>query len=582
VNILIKATVTTMIAMVLLGGCSAQPVRDRQKDDMPEAHELLVKQSAEATRIQEALREQLERVSPPESLQAPVMPAYNPLDDVEVTVDVDNGDVQFILKALAKQANMNLLVHPTLAETPRKISVHFFNVAASTVFKQVLLVADIHGEIKDNLMIVSPMEERVFHMDIMETDISNQFSAGGDVLGNQSSGSGGSGSGGSGSGGGSSGGNSGQSSGFNSIRGEYRVDGSSAPNSNPYVALEEMLDILIGRTLSVTQNQSSIGASSVAEIGRMSTLESARRSDTALYSLNRMTGTLFVRAKPSVVSTVAGLVEQYKKVLNGQILIEAQILEVNLNDNFQWGIDWTALRNKVAVNFGQGGQSLSDISAPIPDIGQGVRTITIPGAALGTLGTASTSLSVVGRDIAATVNLLQQYGDVVVLSNPTIRGKHGQSAIISVGTSSAYIAQSSLTTNSAGFGLSTTQDVNTSTVFDGLMVGLVPFVGENGKITLTINPVQSKVLPNSLALVDAGGDIKVTLPQVELKSMMTQLTLNDGDTVILGGLIDQSDIRSREELPGLAKIPLLGHLFRNRSNASGIRELVIVLRVKLI
>jgi Flp pilus assembly secretin CpaC len=85
-----------------------------------------------------------------------------------------------------------------------------------------------------------------------------------------------------------------------------------------------------------------------------------------------------------------------------------------------------------------------------------------------------------------------------------------------------------------------------------------------------------------LALINTGGDTRVTLPTVELKSMVTQLTMRSGDAVILGGLIDQVDARRSTEVPGFGRIPILGNLFRQRANEESLRELILVLRVELL
>jgi type II secretory pathway component GspD/PulD (secretin) len=124
--------------------------------------------------------------------------------------------------------------------------------------------------------------------------------------------------------------------------------------------------------------------------------------------------------------------------------------------------------------------------------------------------------------------------------------------------------------------------VQTSQVFDGLMIGVVPFIDIDGNISLSVHPVQSKVDPLSLQLVSAGGDTRITLPVVDLKSMVTQLKVRSGDAVILGGLIDQTDARSSVEVPALGRIPILGNLFRQRANEDSVRELVLVLKVTLL
>lgn len=94
--------------------------------------------------------------------------------------------------------------------------------------------------------------------------------------------------------------------------------------------------------------------------------------------------------------------------------------------------------------------------------------------------------------------------------------------------------------------------------------------------------MQSDVDPNSLQLIDAGGGSRVTLPITNFKGMTTTLNVKDGDTVMIGGLIDQQVGTTHNGVPGLSDIPLLGKLFDKTSDTHKSRELVMVIRVKVL
>ncbi len=182
------------------------------------------------------------------------------------------------------------------------------------------------------------------------------------------------------------------------------------------------------------------------------------------------------------------------------------------------------------------------------------------------------------------LDLLKTFGTVHMLSNPSIRVRNTQPAVVSVGSNLRYIAQSSSNTQNGGGGLlATTANVVTSNVFDGVMLGVIPFVAEDGTIHLTINPMQTSVQPNSLALVDVGSEqnpLKISLPQVDFKGMTTSLSVRNGDLIIMGGLIGENGNKSKDGLPGLADIPYIGELFGGQSRSTSARELVLVLRVE--
>ncbi|RXF00626.1 pilus (MSHA type) biogenesis protein MshL [Pseudoalteromonas sp. PS5] len=565
---------TMISATFVLAGCTANAPRhqvDLSKSyhkEQPEAHELIAEQSRSAWERMQKLRASLETQALDEATQSIVeVPEFNPLDEVKVTLSVENAALHQVLKVFAGQTGLNLLVHPNLLNADYLISMEFKDVSASMVFDQIMRIADVSGAIENNTIIVNPMEDAVFNLAFMESDVESTFATGGDVLGGSSNGGQNGGSGGSGN---------------NQIKGEFSISGVAMPNSNPYDALENMLQKLVGSNSSDILAGTIAGASTMAEVGKLSRLGSAVRNDLAMYSLNRTTGTLFVRAKPSVMKTVKTLVNNYEQVHSGQLLIEAQIIEVNLSDDFRWGVDWSILRDDIASAFSAGTRSVSEAVGTFGNLSQGARGITLTTPPMGGSGTSDFSFHKSTGSTLVAIDMMQKYGDVGVLSNPTIRAKHGQPAIISVGTSSTYISDTRITTNGTGTGLSTTQEVQTRQVFDGLMVGVVPFIAKNGDINLSIHPVQSKVNPLSLGLVEAGADVKVTLPEVELKSMSTQLQVKNGNTIIMGGLIDQSDFRNESEVPVLGSLPVLGNLFKKKSNGTGVRELVLVLKVNLI
>ncbi len=563
-----------VVLAAILAACTAQPVRDRYTLEeefygRPDAEQMAAQQSERARERQARLREMLEMQAAQAAPSMVEAPAYNPLDEIMVDLVVENAELQFILRALAGQSGLNLVIHPNLIGTPYRISLEFRRVSASNVLRQVARIADIDISLEDNTLIANPMQERVFQLGFMESNTTNSFSSGGDVLGGGSrAGSGGASGAGSGSG--------------RQIQGEFTYSGSSMPNSNAYDQLEDMLVTLIGRTGN-TQPANLGTASTIEEIGRMSRLGSAIRQDMPAYSLNRVTGTLYVRAKPSVMATVTDLINTYEAILGGQVLIDAQIIEVKLDQAFRFGVDWTILRDNMATAFTDGVRSVTPLEGQFGELAQGARGLTISASGLGGASGPSFSVNRVHSHLAVAVDAMQRFGDVSVLSNPTLRSKHGQPAIISVGTSSTFVADTRVVTSAGNTGSAfSSQEIRTSQVFDGLMIGVVPFIDSSGNISLSVHPVQSKVDPNSLALINAGGDTRVTLPVVELKSMVTQLTLRSGDAVILGGLIDQVDARRSTEVPGIGRIPLIGNLFRQRGNEDSLRELILVLRVELL
>ena len=166
------------------------------------------------------------------------------------------------------------------------------------------------------------------------------------------------------------------------------------------------------------------------------------------------------------------------------------------------------------------------------------------------------------------------------MSNPSVRVKHAKPAIISVGTSISY-TKSTQTTILDNLTRDTLTEVEVSKVFDGLILGVIPFIQADGKISLLINPIKSDVDRESLELIDVG-NTQITLPVVNIKEISTTISLKSGDAVILGGLIDNLKINTDEGVPLLSSIPILGYLFKRQFKRSDRQELVIILTVSQI
>ena len=342
--------------------------------------------------------------------------------------------------------------------------------------------------------------------------------------------------------------------------------------------MEDMLERLIGNKPSnKKKSQSPGGLQNIDEFEEIAT----PIYNEPKYSLNRVTGTLYVNARPSQIEAVAKIIDSYESVMGRQVLIEAQILDVSLRDGFEFGVDWSSLRNNLVGGFlGAGGISVGGLETRIPNATNAGNGIVIPGSS-GFNGGNNFGLAYSEGSLNVAIKALNQYGHVRVLSNPTIRAKNSHPSMISVGNITRFVSQTEAIVNNVGGSSVTSNNVITDSVFDGIVVGVLPFIQADGTINLTIHPMQSEVNKASLALIDVGGS-KISLPQIDFKGVTTSLSLKDGDTVLLGGLISEGGQSTGDKVPGIARIPLLGNLFKNQSVSTVSRELVIVLKVRVL
>jgi len=562
----------------LLTGCTTAHVSQNNIDNIKEvdnqSHKLmndrLEQESKKFLRAKKELYQAIQKAKVEEPEVVAIEPEFNPLDAVQISVNVNNGDVQSVLQAISEQAGMSLLMDPQLSELKRKISMHLKNVPASLVFNQVMELLDFDGEVKGNVLIVKPYREKVYELNFLQTSTTIDYNMGGDVFGANTSASSGSGGGGS-----------------KPMTGTLAFKGTGAAESNPYTQLSETLEDLLGRNKSEQQNDfvPGVGSQPIRGMQRLpSATQEKPKGFQPIYSLNEMTGTLYLKARPSQVEAVDKLITQYKSVLSRQVLIEAQLLDVRLGDGHQYGVDWNKLGNDIAYNYGSGSVDLGGVTTNLPGAASQVRSITIPGSSYSVADSSAMKLVHSGSSFSVALQALQQYGTLRVLSNPSIRAKNARPAFISVGRNTQYISESTSTVNNIGGGsTTTTSDVTTSSVFDGVILGFEPFIDADGKISLTIHPMQSNVDKSSMALVDVGNGTKITLPVIDFKGLTTSLSLKDGDTVILGGLMDEVATDAGEGLPALNEIPGIGALFGgNRLHDKETRELVMVLRVTIL
>jgi len=533
---------------LLLGGCTGTPrsVKSLPPTEYKALQEIGSRVGEESGKLAEEnarLRQEIERNAPRMAPVPVVAPKYDPLENRIVTLNMNDASVGGLLWALAEQLGMNLIVDPDVLARDQRASLFLKNVTAREVYNHILTAFDLYGETRGGALVVSPMEERVFNVEMLNTTTSLDMSTGGDVFGAGSSGAGGG----------------------DSLRGKLVMDGTVGKQNDPYKQLGASVEAVL------REDQATKGEGPPREAAR--------------FSLDPLTGSLYVRARPSQVRAVADLVERNKAMLARQVLVEAQLIDVSLNDQFQYGVDWNLLKNRVAGIVGDAPISLDPISGSLPGANHDSlgRLLTIPRQTIGTALGRGTGIGYVGDTFSTALNVLRSFGHVKVLSNPSVRVRNGTPAYLSVGRNIRYVSKSTTSfSNPGGGATNTSSDVQTESLFAGVVIGVAPLIRNDGNVELLVHPMQTEVDEASLALVEVGNGNSVTLPRISFKGMTTTLNLRDGNTVLIGGLIDQQDQNTDNGVPGLSDVPGLGKLFGAEARTHKSRELVMVLRVTVI
>ncbi|GAA6121394.1 pilus (MSHA type) biogenesis protein MshL [Acidovorax sp. FG27] len=575
-----RRALPALAAAALLAGCSSGPaprslqsLRPADLETPDRLREQMVAESQKLLAHQMALNQQLRQTAPAPEI-VPVAPKFDPLEGRMITVAMSRASISQVLAAFADSAQINLIVDPAVVKVGQLSDMYLRNVSLRDAFAEVLRAYNVSGEIQGNTLRVALNEEKFFNLDFLNSNTSLDLSSGGNVFGNSTGG---------GAGGGSS----------NALRGNLAISGSGGTKSDPYQEIENNLRVILGDDMRRTAAQPAAPAplrvSATGAVLPEAASAAAFSADLAEtpgldsgFSVNRMTGTLYVKARPAKMRAVEKMLAKVQGMLRQQVYIEAQLIDVQLSDSFEFGVDWSILRGRLASGFGTSPISLSEVGGVLPNTGPALaRSVTLPATLIGSLAGPALGVGYQGSTSSVVLNALRSFGNLKVLSNPNVQVRNGTPALLSVGSSIRYVSRASSTQIAPGGGASTTtSDVQTDSVFSGVMVGVLPYMRDDGRIELMINPMQSEVDPASLALVQVNSTNRVTLPVVNYKGLTTTLNVGDGDVVVVGGLIDQRTTDRDRGAPGVSDVPVLGKLVGNQSDSHASRELVIVMRVR--
>jgi MSHA biogenesis protein MshL len=269
-------------------------------------------------------------------------------------------------------------------------------------------------------------------------------------------------------------------------------------------------------------------------------------------------GVVVVRALPSEQQTVRDYLERAELILRRQVVIEAKILEVSLNNGFQAGIDWSAvgqINGKNSVTFGQQGTALAN-----PDNISGVF---------------SAALNL--NDFTSLIELLGTQGNVQVLSSPRVSTLNNQKAVIKVGTDEFYVTDIQNTTTT-GTATTTTPDIELTPFFSGIALDVTPQISDNDEIILHIHPSVSEVEDQQKVISVGGDQFNIPLALSSIRESDSVVRANNGQVIVIGGLMTSGSTDTFAKAPGLGDLPGIGKLFQQRRQGSNKSELVILLK----
>lgn len=297
-------------------------------------------------------------------------------------------------------------------------------------------------------------------------------------------------------------------------------------------------------------------------------------SPPSTFSISKQTGITSVFASERQHKLVKKFIEDYQRRLSTQVLIEAKVLQVDLNDEFSSGIDWGS------INL----TGLAKVNG----------SFTFPGVT----STASTFGITFepGSDFTTAIQAIQTFGTVRTLSSPRVAVLNNQPAVVNVTKDNVYFNFSATTTPSTTVGVAPTVSLTSEqkNAPEGVVLVVTPVANaETGEITLTVRPTISKVINNrpdptlALQLAIAGvpappGLPTPTIPELTVQEIDSMLNMQSGQMMALGGLMKDENRVQQDGIPVIADVPVVGRLFKTHKDIIAKSEIVVLVRAVIV
>ena len=298
--------------------------------------------------------------------------------------------------------------------------------------------------------------------------------------------------------------------------------------------------------------------------------------------VNAQAGVIVVRAMPGQLRNVEHYLKTIQSIAQRQVIIEAKIVEVQLNDNFQAGINWLA----VAQNSNNHTYAVGQLAPPsgfTGDIGTlGGAPVTVgpgnvvTGLANTSLGGAFSMAFDIG-DFNSFIELLESQGETRVLSSPRVSTLNNQKAVIKAGTDEFFVTdvQSNTVTGTSS---ATSRNVQLTPFFSGIALDVTPQISGEGEIILHIHPTVSEVTDQQKVVTVSGESDTLPLAFSEIRESDSIVKARSGQIIVIGGLMRNSSRSESFGAPGLSSIPGVGKFFQSKRQVNTKTELVILLK----
>lgn len=306
--------------------------------------------------------------------------------------------------------------------------------------------------------------------------------------------------------------------------------------------------------------------------------------------VNLQSGVIMVRAMPAEVRNVEAFLRLMQVTIERQVILEAKIMNVQLNDQSQSGVNWsvfgksganTGIIGNLNANTRLGRTGNGDVISG--DLGASSGNV-IANAATTSLGGPLFAVALQGANFAALLSFLETQGNVQVLSSPRIATINNQKAVLKVGTDEFFVTGISSNTTASTGATTTSPQVTLEPFFSGIALDVTPQIDKDDNIILHMHPSISQVstVNKQLNLGGTSGAINLPLASSNISETDSIVRTHDGRVIAIGGLMTESSVNSNSKVPGLGDIKGIGNAFRQKGATSSKTELVILLKATVV
>ena len=564
-----KPFAALLAAMLALAGCQTPPASTTYDAIKNEVARDAAKRPAAAA-VDDAVANAL---LPPASSLATQLPKARPALEERFNVSFNNVPAQQFFRSIVAGTRYNILVHPDVSGS---ITVNLKDVTLQETLDAVREVYGYDYKIEGTRISVKPltMQTKMFRVNYLvgsRRGVSNlrvSSTSVANAVNNQN-------------------GNGNQNNGNNQNSNQNQNNPNNPNGQNQNQNQVESTDV---STTSNNDFWTDLKAAIEAIVGS----KEGGRS----IVVSPQSGVVVIRAMPDELRNVDAYLKATQLAVDRQVILEAKILEVELNDSFQSGVNWASFAslrsghdNRVSGGLVAPGSTLT----PLPFNGGQPGVISDPSTGLSAstgfslsnaVGAAGSmfGLAVQTSNFAALISFLETQGTVHVLSSPRVAAVNNQKAVLKIGTDEFYVTGVSTTTNANASGNTTTSpNVTLQAFFSGVVLDVTPQIDDRGNILLHVHPSVSQVSTvNKAVSLGTAGNLNLPLAASATSELDSIVRGSNGQVVAIGGLMRQSSTSDNSQVPVAGNVPVLGNLFGAKKRVNQKRELVVLIKPTIV